>query len=648
MPPTLASGAETVEIRYAFSDRDAAGESATLELFSRDDPRPIWTREVPADHIADLGGELPWDGAIDVTNEVFPDGYATLEGSPYRLKITGRGAGQESTRECPVEVVIHDVTFAVAPLECLVHERDREVCAQIERLPGKWALKLEGNVFAQNAQVHELFSWTDFGYEHYRAKWDDGAGPRIPILANILLRDGRGHGVRAPKAFGRTRLMWDYSEWRSSPSSLHPADAAFIADVTRQEVGSCRPKGGSNAPSRIGGKRGSRPAEKPVLAAADGGISGLSIAASRGTRRDWAVFTPIDRSDERAGQSAIVFRPAITAGDGYSLTAFLDVVGTLDSEDAPPSQAPSWPVGDFQIWRRVTLARRVLKCPQVDAHIGDPSSYFSPAFVEIENRIHRAVRVLGKAEYDDLFWRARAVVMSRYHERLIGAYALPEGVSQYDEGLREPGEYFGNIRDPVRKIGLPTPWVATFKTFGEWSDTVRIREGWTSQRTVEELVKVKLDTAERYNVATLTFATCIAAAMAALLATERGLTILHFGSTQATGKQMGGVAGLKEPSPKDRDKSGFALFTERSDTVAHEMGHCLYLPHAPTPASQSQPAGVVDPLHRPGSFDCLMSYNFNSRRFCAVCVLRLSGYRGDSLPPPPPPPPPSPPPPILD
>jgi hypothetical protein len=106
--------------------------------------------------------------------------------------------------------------------------------------------------------------------------------------------------------------------------------------------------------------------------------------------------------------------------------------------------------------------------------------------------------------------------------------------------------------------------------------------------------------------------------------------------------------------------------------VAHEMGHQLFLPHAPagfnrkdidesavelgfiqkkvlsqfisaldkTPAlldkvnDATKPAGASNELHVSDHGACMMGYNFAalaSMHFCVKCILRMRGWRNDAI-----------------
>lgn len=71
-----------------------------------------------------------------------------------------------------------------------------------------------------------------------------------------------------------------------------------------------------------------------------------------------------------------------------------------------------------------------------------------------------------------------------------------------------------------------------------------------------------------------------------------------------------------------------AVFRERINTLfAHEMGHTLYLSHAPDGPKSTQAPGNVPLLHDAADNDCLMSYStrVEGRDHCGLCLATLRG-----------------------
>ena len=84
------------------------------------------------------------------------------------------------------------------------------------------------------------------------------------------------------------------------------------------------------------------------------------------------------------------------------------------------------------------------------------------------------------------------------------------------------------------------------------------------------------------------------------------------------------------------DPNGTMMYKEDLKSVpsifAHEAGHAIFLPHAPTVNLQStDPTRTKEGCHVKGD-NCLMNYDVDSEHFCGVCMLRMRGWDWQPLP----------------
>jgi hypothetical protein len=112
---------------------------------------------------------------------------------------------------------------------------------------------------------------------------------------------------------------------------------------------------------------------------------------------------------------------------------------------------------------------------------------------------------------------------------------------------------------------------------------------------------------------------------------EDGMTVFKFakdgehnqGKDSFTAGIAPAIVGYSGPT-----KSVFFQFTSGSDddTFIHEVGHTLFLAHAP---------GHFDPPKQPGGFQqdahdkavhCIMSYATGKKNLCGLCLLKLRGW----------------------
>jgi hypothetical protein len=114
---------------------------------------------------------------------------------------------------------------------------------------------------------------------------------------------------------------------------------------------------------------------------------------------------------------------------------------------------------------------------------------------------------------------------------------------------------------------------------------------------------------------------------------DRGITALKFGHNgpHNQGSPDGSFTAGIAPSIAGlttRNKAIFFQFTsgDSSGTFIHEVGHTLFLAHAPghfTPGKQ--PAGYQPDAHDKNQI-CLMSYSSHKQNLCGLCFLKLAGW----------------------
>jgi hypothetical protein len=108
---------------------------------------------------------------------------------------------------------------------------------------------------------------------------------------------------------------------------------------------------------------------------------------------------------------------------------------------------------------------------------------------------------------------------------------------------------------------------------------------------------------------------------------DDGLTLMKFGADRLHNMQdqSSEIGGLSLPT--GRHNSLVLQFTRRSywKVTAHEIGHSLFLAHAPGRMSQTRDPQDVDSDAHAGDAACMMSYSA-APVFCGLCLLKLGGY----------------------
>jgi hypothetical protein len=239
-------------------------------------------------------------------------------------------------------------------------------------------------------------------------------------------------------------------------------------------------------------------------------------------------------------------------------------------------------------------------------------------------------------QYDTRYSAALANVPPKEVSYFLRKYSLPAGESQYD--LPRPANSLGGkVLQALGAVGTvfgvkraPTTWVATFLPYDDFKQAVKAGEGYNDATLAIVLAKAKLDTEVGYADQTQDYAVSIAEQMCKALSKKRGVTVLQFTGAHSLGDllpgQLNGNAVVHE-----REKTGFDLYNPRQDTTGHEIGHCLFLPHAPrlSPSGTvivSVKEGIQPDRHDGNEMNCLMSYARPRDGFCGLCLLRLRGW----------------------
>src|SRR5690606_2035827 len=89
----------------------------------------------------------------------------------------------------------------------------------------------------------ETFLGEDGAYRWHENLW--GAGPEVPLLADVRFRNSSGRPVLAPKAWGRRRVLFAWVEVAEDMSALPPRARAYV-DQARNYL-TAEPEPGSRA-----------------------------------------------------------------------------------------------------------------------------------------------------------------------------------------------------------------------------------------------------------------------------------------------------------------------------------------------------------------------------------------------------------------
>jgi hypothetical protein len=654
-PRHIASGKETIQIEYDIVNIEDCISTGKVRILRASDSKELTSMALSADQYTHGHHAFPWDGGVSADAE-FPDGFATIEHSAYTVEVSigDRFGPRKGTATVKVELKRFTVEKGARTL--LTNDKDQKIWDQVKAIPtgGLQKLMLDSNLFA--VQSSDMNDGTAFA--EYSNLWGDG--PRIPLIATATVFDSKEQEVRAGKALGRAKVLWDYLDPRQvQPAYTGIGAQAFVDAAAAYDAAATRPADGDNCHVDRGGKRDSATGVE-VLTAPDGDITGFPFVVNAGATRWWGGFGDFQKSGDDEARAGVVFRPSRMAGDNYALKAYLDIRQKLDTADKTPAGADATAdIGTFEVWRRITVPEHFKKCAEVTGAMAEFASYYADAFMVVDDQ-RGTPKAMSKADYDAAFAAALPGAQSTMNGygggyALVSKYGLPGAdVSQYD-CARLPGSLGGKIIDflgkVVRAVGslfglssapAPTTWVATFLPYGDFTDAVQSGQGLTSAQTEALLKKNRLADEKAYAAKTKDFAKTIATDMCKALATKDGVTVLQFEWTSSheelLGSRLNGNACFKL-----LNSCGFALYNASvAQTPAHEIGHNLFLPHAPRNITKNgatvvldettaaglgeSSGGILKDRHDINNRQCLMSYARPRPGFCGLCVVRLRGW----------------------
>lgn len=370
---------EKVEIRYEIDNRFGLVDGAKLEMFARFQETPLWTLDMKtlgADWWAHGKHAVTWDGrivkataeqkgtakgssmthdltalALDQSLAPFPDGYFTLEHTPYKLKLTV--TGDPETRANPVaawtffHILVKKIELELGPVEAIptngvsatrqaVDKALHKTVKDAGGLPASGApaarkVFLISNIYkTASAEMNDNTAFT-----LYQTMWDDGS--KIPVVAKVRLLASNDTEVKledgpGAKALGNVKFLWDWEDTDGTQADAHQSQAAPKAflkkaidyyrdgtDATRAGQDHTYPKG-SNCHKDRDSKRGpgavrvfpDGPGYATQKVALDEDIFPFKVAVC--DTRKWASFSYAWTKGKMIGQTGVLFSPRTNGG----------------------------------------------------------------------------------------------------------------------------------------------------------------------------------------------------------------------------------------------------------------------------------------------------------------------------------------------
>jgi hypothetical protein len=629
---------------------------ARLEIFSRFDKTAIWERDLKDQELEDGAHELEfdfqsggtaqkrklWDGSIN-SGGSFPDGFLTVDHSPYKLRITVEGPGQCQAQMAWTyfHVIIDHLKLEWGPEAAIpsskverrqpFHDLLNPRGGAAKPTPETAAIPvyLNSALFMSRGWFHDSSSqmFDNTLFKKYKSLWSDG--PEVPVFCQIWIRDSSGNPVIAPKAIGKTKFLWDW-ESRSAAGA-----SAFVNDAQNYDVAATRPPG-QNCHKDRGGKRGSDTAVFPE----QGGYSARAQLKAADfpfkveqcpTSRTWAAYSYAWREQSLAAKTGILFQPSRMAGDKVRITVYAAhetpdgktprlQVNTVAPLPLPIDASLKTISGDFEIWRRVPLIRYIKKTAAVTSlTFATIAAYYQPAFLDLVDDSG------GASVYPAADWNKNAKdAISDWPSKF--QLMVDPAVDQYLSGndglsLRSRAQF----RAALVATGVSAVDATTWMNNNAMSNVVsyaQTAEGLTRQALVKIFDKKFRSDIPGVNISQVAVVhNLIGPALAAGLPSMVDGEAADYPSSDENHSAF-----LSLLDPTQRGVLGFVSTSEI--TAAHEFGHLFFLPH-PAPVNGESGYNAHDTT--PGVNNCVMSYWAGPRVFCGLCQLRLRGWDKSAL-----------------
>ncbi len=679
IPEFLASGAETVKVQYTVEDPAAAIKSGTFEVFDKDN-KSIWSRPLVADEYKDGRVEISWDGKIGSGSSDYPDDYVTLQFSPYKWKVTVSGSGTISVEKA-FKVEAEKIELEPGPKALLKTDKYKDVYD--ETIPAKDAadaqklfLKSDSYCLLNNEDQHG----NSKDYDLYNTMWGDG--PLIPIYAKVLIKDSTGGSKLAPLAWGNAAVIWDFEDTTKSLANLAPKAKAYVQTAQQRWKDNTKPPGDNcpgekpdDATNDMGGKRtipgNDRRVLPPSSAYPGSDVDNFPFTVEAASDpRSWCVYSKTNKTvDAVKGKTGIIFRPARMAGDRYKIKAYLDVQKVHFKETGKDiTEAIKDSTGIFEVWRQLHVLKIYARDPgtQTNFSHSDVAAYYEKAFIKlvdlsggmtampgtkdtafrdaINGRSEAILKNYAVIDKDNQSTAAgKAAVAIREWPDFKTAYLAGEvTVLQVQNKVTSEAVFYNAQTNPGTP---PTPWSQGQKETHARAqlETAQLNSLFSTWGAANDG-----DAKNKYHSKASDFAASVTEKACDTMLTAapgKGIVVFLFdyvNTLPANVQTLNGQALYDSSGTRlvnlhaDRGRTAYLQFkpspsytppTTMSQTVAHEIGHQLFLPHTKMEASAKD-----DLAHDVADYGCLMSYSYDvERKFCGYCLLRLRGWNHHRL-----------------
>ncbi|MBW8890390.1 MAG: hypothetical protein JF616_21765 [Fibrobacteres bacterium] len=602
---------ETVLVQFSIDGDVSLAESIHLRVESEAKPGQYLV-ERKLDVEPKASGTFQWDG--QVTDGAYP-GCLNPSGSPYQVQLgLAAGGSPVFTNKVGIKVELVQTELAVGDPAGMGEDDGRgnkEMMAllkdELKKTPDQATIRLPGSFFKDG--LNEMESSASFTVYGERLK--EGLG--VPLFVTLWVKGKDGKRKRAPKAVAGTRILWDAVpddegglDANLSDRGVHPQAKKFLKGIGAYKQDKTEPKG-HTAHWELGGIRAVEQARKSgreQWGNLDGAWSGEALK-----KRTWGGRSLCGKAGEATADSGMLYFNGRIAGDRYRVSVYADLDGSLDDKEPDlakvvPAERKSKVVA-LRNWRdvRITASYKIGASTTPLSFDGPNREYRKAALSVVPNPGLIPVDIKDK-------WKAayQATVKST-NESFVR-----------DAALDDPGLY------PVRYLDPEDYWQKTNTDagfFGKIWHRIKAFFGATNESDYRK----KCDK----------FAYVIySKAVRNIQLGKDGLTCIKFGArgdhnqwkdsyTVGIAPSIGGYT--------NRTQAVLLIFHEGhpDGTVIHEMGHNLFLPHAPGHWEPGKNPDGFKPLLHDRSQICIMSYHPSAQFLCGLCMLRLAGWNHGSI-----------------
>jgi hypothetical protein len=602
---------DTVLIHYEITGDVAQAQAVHLRIATEKAPdKFILDKKLEGAPAAK--GIFMWDGGV--TDAAYA-GCVNLAGSPYlvQLGLAGKGEAPKFTNKAPIKVELLQTELTVGDGFGLGEDEKNQHAVdalkeELKKTPGKGRIHMPGSFFKINSD--EMYS--SASYTVYSDKLKKGVP--IPLFVKLWLKDKSGGKKHSPQAVAGTRILWDAMpddeaqlDANLSDRGVNETAKKFMKKIGVYKQAKTEPPG-ATAQWEIGGIRADVPARKGREQWKN--LDDPWKADAPPAKRTWAGLSKCGKSDLALADSGMLYYNGRIAGDRYHVSAYVDLDGSLDDKDpklngiVPASRKTQ--TLELQNWRDVNLSKGYRIGAGTEALAFDEANAeFKKAGLSIlpkPGMVPEEIQVRWKSEYKDV-----VIILS-------GRSFIKDAAEQ------DPGLY------PTAFISYNAYWEKSNPDTGFFGKVWHRIKAFFGAADEDEYIKKCNDAA--YPLYTET--------AKAFPAGADGLTYFKFGKDGEHNRHGSSyTAGIAPAVPgySARNKAVLFVFDEgqAAKTVIHEMGHNLFLPHAPGHWEAGQnPAGA-----KPGQHDkaqvCLMSYHPDKKYFCGLCFLRMGGWDHTSI-----------------